>query len=266
MNQTLEFVVRHGYAVLFFWILAEQSALPLPSIPLLLACGALVRLERLHPALILFWGIAACLVGDSMLFTMGRRRGPRVLRFICRVALEPDSCVRQTESVFQRYGSASLLVSKFVPGLNAVAAPLAAMSGVRIGRFLLFDGLGALIWILTYTSLGYFFSKQLDLLVVYAERMGAGVILPVTGMVGAWIGWKYFQRRRFIRQLSARRITAEALREKLDAGEEVLLVDVRGAVQSEADPVPGALRVPLEDLEERHWDIPRDRDIVLVCT
>jgi membrane protein DedA with SNARE-associated domain len=266
VNHVIEFVVCHGYAVLFFWILAEQSALPLPSIPLLLACGALARLGRLSPHLILFWGITACLVGDSILFTLGRRRGPRVLRFICRVALEPDSCVRRTETVFQRYGSRSLLISKFIPGLNAVAAPLAAMSGVRITRFLLFDTAGALIWIFSYTCLGYVFSNQLDILGIYAERMGSWVILLAAGLLAAWIGWKYFQRRRFLKGLAANRMSAEELKQKLEAGEEIVVVDVRSTFQSQDDFIPGAFRIPLEELEESHWSIPRDRDIVLVCT
>ena len=132
---TIDFVVRHGYALLFLWILAEQAALPLPSAPLLLACGALAKDGRLSPHLILLTGLSACLIADNVWFMLGRRRGAKVLRFICRVALEPDSCVRQTETIYQRYGSRSLLVAKFVPGLNAVSAPLAAISGLSFGRF-----------------------------------------------------------------------------------------------------------------------------------
>jgi membrane protein DedA with SNARE-associated domain len=129
VTHTLDFVVRHGYALLFFWILAEQGALPLPSAPLLLACGALAKDGRLSPHWIVLTGLAACLIADNVWFMLGRRRGAKVLRFICRVALEPDSCVRQTETAYQKYGSRSLLVAKFVPGLNAVSAPLAAISG-----------------------------------------------------------------------------------------------------------------------------------------
>ncbi len=266
MNHLLEFVVRHGYAVLFLWILAEQAALPLPSMPLLLASGALARMHRLSPHLIVFWGVAACLAGDTARFLIGRRRGPGVLRFICRVALEPDSCVRRTETIFLRYGSASLLVSKFIPGLNAVAAPLAAMSGVTLWRFLLFDILSAVLWIVAYAGLGYVFSNQLDLLADYADRMGSGVFLLAAGLLAAWILWKFLQRRRFLKGLFAVRITAEELSQKLETGEEIVVVDVRSALQSEDNAIPGALRIPLEDIEQHHASIPRDRDIVLVCS
>ena len=266
MTDTLDFVVRHGYALLFFWILAEQGALPLPSAPLLLACGALAKDGRLALHWIFLTGMAACLLADNVWFMLGRRRGAKVLRFICRVALEPDSCVRQTETAFLRYGSRSLLVAKFVPGLNAVSAPLAAISGVRWGRFLLFDTLGALIWIGAYTGLGYVFSGELDRVGDYAARMGSWVGVLAVGLLAAWIGWKFAQRRRFLKKLAVARIAPEELRRKLEAGEDLVVVDVRSALESEADSVPGALRIPLEDLETRHGEIPRDRDIILFCS
>ena len=176
MGHTAEFVVRHGYALLFVWLLAEQGALPLPSVPLLLACGALSRSGQLNPVLVVLSGVAACLIADNVWFQLGRRRGGRILNFLCRIALEPDSCVRKTENAFAKYGVRSLLVSKFVPGLNAVAAPMAGSSGTTFGRFLWFDTLGALIWMSTYCGLGYVFSDQLETVGLYAMRMGSGLI------------------------------------------------------------------------------------------
>jgi membrane protein DedA with SNARE-associated domain/rhodanese-related sulfurtransferase len=266
VTHTLDFVVRHGYALLFFWILAEQAALPLPSAPLLLACGALAKDGRLTPHWIILTGVAACLIPDNFWFMLGRRRGAKVLRFICRVALEPDSCVRQTETVYLRYGIRSLLVAKFVPGLNAVSAPLAAISGVSFGRFAVFDMLGALLWIGTFTGLGYIFSGQLDKVGDFAARTGSGVVVLALGLVAAWVGWKFLQRWRFLRKLAVSRITPEELRRMLEAGEEIVVVDVRSTLETEVDTVPGALRIPLEDLETRHGEIPRDRDIILFCS
>ena len=258
--------MRHGYALLFFWILAEQGALPLPSAPLLLAGGALARDGHLTLHWIVLTGVAACLIADNVWFILGRRRGAKVLRFICRVALEPDSCVRQTETAYLRYGIRSLLVAKFVPGLNAVSAPLAAISGVSFGRFVLFDTLGALTWICAFTGLGYIFSDQLDRVGDYAARMGSWVAVLAVGLLAAWIGWKFAQRQRFLRKLTVARIAPEELKQRLEAGEDLVVVDVRSALESEVDSVPGALRIPLEDLETRHGDIPRDRDIILFCS
>jgi len=264
--QTLDFVVRHGYVLLFFWVLAEQAGPPAPSLPLLLACGALARDGRLSAHLVILTGVAACLIADSFWFALGRRRGPKVLRFLCGVALEPDSCVRQTETVFLRFGSRSLLLAKFVPGLSTVSAPLAAISGLSFSRFLLLDVLGALIWISSYAALGYIFRNQLDRVFDQATRMGSGLAVLVLGLLAAWIAWKFVQRRRFLRKLTVARITAEQLKSKLDAGEQLVVVDVRTTLESDADSVPGALRIPLEELETRHGDIPRDRDIILFCS
>jgi len=263
---TLDFVVRHGYALLFFWILAEQGALPLPSAPLLLACGALAKDGRLSAHLIVLTGLAATLIADNVWFMLGRRRGAKVLRLICRVALEPDSCVRQTETAFLRYGVRSLLVAKFVPGLNAVSAPMSAISGVSFVRFFIFDTLGALIWIISYMALGYVFSNQLDLVGDYIARMGSWVAVLAVGLLAAWIVWKHSQRRRFLKKLAVSRITAEELWNKIESGESIVVLDVRSALESAEDAMPGALRVPLEELEERHVDIPRDRDIILFCS
>ena len=266
MTHTLDFLVRYGYVLLFFWILAEQGALPMPSAPLLLACGALARDGRLSLALIVLTGLAACIIADNVWFVLGRRRGVRVLRFICRIALEPDSCVRETETAYQRYGSRSLLVAKFIPGLNAVSAPLAGISGLRFGHFILFDTAGALLWIGSFTGLGYIFSNQLDRVAEIAARMGSWVAVMAVALLAAWIGLKFIQRRRFLKKLAIDRITASELKAKLEAGEEVVVVDVRTLLESEADSVPGALRIPLEYLETRHIDIPRDRDIILFCS
>src|SRR5581483_4188193 len=255
MHHLVAFVIRHGYAVMFFWVLAEQAALPLPSPPLLLACGALVRSGRLNLLLVVFWGIAGCLIGDTIWFHLGRSRGPKVLRFVCKLALEPDSCVRRTENTFLKYGMRSLLVAKFVPGLNAVAAPLAGSAGVNLARFLLFDCVGAFLWIGSYVITGYLFSDQLERVADLAVRMGSRGVLLVAGLLAAWIAWKFFQRQRLIKDLAVARITPEELQKKLEAGEDVTIVDVRIKLEAEKDsPIPGVLRISSEELEARHQE------------
>ncbi len=265
MNETAEFVIRHGYAVLFFWILAEQGALPIPSIPLLLVCGALAKAGHLSPAPILFFGLAACLIADSAWFQIGRMRGSRVLGFLCRLALEPDSCVRQTENGFVRYGVRFLLVSKFVPGMNAVAAPLAGTSRAGWGPFLFFDALGAVLFISVWGAAGYLLSNQLDTVGDIVGRAGFRLFLSIVFLAGAWIAWKFFQRKCFFKKLAVARISAGELRRMLDAGEPVAVIDVRGALHSDEEQVPGALRIPLGELALRRREIPRDRDVVLFC-
>ena len=265
MNETTEFVIRHGYAVLFFWILAEQGALPVPSVPLLLVCGALAKTGHLSPAPILFLGVLACLIADGAWFQLGRSRGRRILGFLCRMALEPDSCVRQTENGFVRYGVRFLLVSKFIPGMNALAAPLAGSARVGWGPFLLFDILGAALFVASWGTVGYLFSGQLEAIGKIVGLAGFRLFLSIAAVTGGWIAWKYFQRRRFFRKLSMARIPVTELQRMLDAGEDVVVIDVRG-ISAGDGPIPGALRIPLSELAARQHEVPRDRDVVLFCS
>jgi len=260
------FIERHGYTLLFFWVLAEQGAIPLPSIPLLVTAGALVRLGKLQMPVAIACCVGGALVADTVWFQLGRHRGHRVLRFLCRVALEPDSCVRRTEDAFLKHGLNSLLVAKFVPGLNAVAAPLAGSSGAGYWRFLVYDITGAVIWSGAYLLLGFVFFEQLEVVVGYASRMGSGLLILIVSLFALWIGWKFTQRRRFLRQLNIARITPEELRDRLDAGEDLWIVDLRTGLDGDSGTIPGAVRISSEDLRSGVPAIPRDRDIILFCS
>lgn len=266
IRQTIAFVERHGYALMFLWVLAEQSALPLPSVPLLLAAGALIRTGRLHVLPAVVSCVIAALIADTIWFQLGRHRGRRVLRLLCRVSLEPDSCVRQTENAFVKYGMNSLLVSKFIPGLNAVAAPLAGNSKRSYWQFLLIDSAGASIWSGAYLAAGYVFSEQLETMLAYASRMGSSLLMLVVALFALWIGRKFVQRRRFLKQLDVARITPEELRDRLNAGEDLFIVDLRSRVPVSRDAIPGAIRISPEDLTAGGQEIPRDREIILFCS
>jgi membrane protein DedA with SNARE-associated domain len=265
ITQTIHFVERHGYAVLFCWVLAEQGAFPLPSIPLLLAAGSLIRTGKLHAALALAACVSAALIADSLWFHLGRTRGTRVLRWMCRLSLEPDSCVRRTENVFTRYGLRGLLVAKFVPGLNAVAAPLAGISLTPTWRFLLYDAAGAALWSGVYLALGYLFTEQLETVLGYASRMGLSVFTLIAAIGVLWILWKLIQRRRFLHKISIARITPAELADLLASGNEPYIIDLRSA----GDPLPlphSTIRITPEELAAGRHPIPRDREVVLACT
>jgi membrane protein DedA with SNARE-associated domain len=266
VSQAIAFVERHGYALLFLWVLVEESAIPLPSIPLLLAAGALVRGGRMRGLPAIACCVAAALIADTIWFQLGRRRGRRILGLLCRVSLEPDSCVRQTESAFLKYGMKSILIAKFIPGLNAVAAPLAGNSRAPFARYLLYDAVGAALWSGGYLVLGFLFRAQLEMLLAYASTMGSGLLLLVAALFGLWIGRKYVQRRMFLKRLKGDRITARELRERLDAGQDLVIVDLRSRPSDDAPGIPGAIRLTTEELTARSREIPRDREIILFCS
>jgi membrane protein DedA with SNARE-associated domain len=266
ITHAIHFVERYGYALLFFWVLGEQGALPIPSAPLLVAVGALIRTDRMSAVGALACCLAGSLIADSVWFYFGRRRGKSVLRFLCRVSLSPDSCVRQTENAFHKYGVKTLLIAKFIPGLNAVAAPLAGDSGLGVARFLAFDALGILFWSGAYIAAGYLFADQLELTLSYIQRLGSGLSILIAALFAAWILWKFVQRRRFLKQLEIARITPQELRDRMDAGDDLYIVDMRGALENDAASIPGAVRLSSEDLTANPHQIPRDRDIILFCS
>ena len=265
LEQAADFLIRHGYAVLFGWVLLEQLGLPIPAAPLLIAAGALARAGRMNLAFVVALAFIALISADLFWYSLGRYRGGRILKLLCRITLEPDSCVRRTENLFIRHGARSLLVAKFIPGLNTAAPSLAGVFRMPVRRFLIFDGLGGFLWVVTVTSLGLILGDQLEQL---ALRWGGWLVAVLAGSLAAYVLWKFIQRRRFLRRLRIARITPKELMDKLTAGEIISIVDLRQPMDIEAFPqmIPGALRIAMEEIEERHGEIPRDRDVVLYCS
>ncbi|HVP56407.1 MAG TPA: VTT domain-containing protein [Candidatus Eisenbacteria bacterium] len=268
MAEMLQFVVQHGYVLLFFWVLAEQAGLPIPASPLLLAAGALAGQHQLNFALTIVVAATGSLASDTIWYYFGKRKGTVVLNWLCKIALEPDSCVRRTESTFTKLGLRTLLVCKFIPGLNTAAPALAATAGIGLPQFLLFDWLGALLWASAFAGLGLAFSKQLDRIADDVARFGSWTLLLVVGGIAGYALSKFYQRRRFLKQVAGVRIAPEDLKERLDAGDPVTIIDLRHPLDLLPDPrtLPGALRISPEELQRRHGEITRDGEIVLFCT
>jgi membrane protein DedA with SNARE-associated domain len=268
MREAVQFLINQGYIVLFLWVLFEQLGLPIPVAPILLAAGALAGIGKLNFFLVFILACLAAFLSDQFWYQLGLRRGSKVLPFLCRISLDPDSCVQRTKRIFARYGARSLLAAKFIPGLNTIGPPLAGILRMRLLQFLLFDGLGILIWVGVFTLLGYQFGQEIEEHVTNTRGMGAwvGLVVPV-GLV-VYILWKYIQRRRFLHQLNIARISPEEVKQRLDAGDDILILDLREALEFEIEPrtILGAFHLPIEELEEQHHKIPRDREIVLFCT
>jgi membrane protein DedA with SNARE-associated domain len=268
MHTTLEFVLRHGYAVLIAWVFAEQAGLPIPSMPILLAAGALAGAGRMSLPGSLLCSVLAAMAADAVWFQLGRLRGIEVLRLLCRISLEPDSCVRRTEGIFSSQGARALILSKFVPGLNTVAPPLAGVVRMRVWRFLVFDALGAVLWAGTFLGLGYAFSEEIEPLALRAESTGGWALAILGGGLAAYIAYKFIARQRFLRELRIARIGVDDLKGRIDSGEELVIIDLRHALDVAADPetIPGAFRMDAEELEQKSNGLPRDREVILFCT
>lgn len=268
MHDILPFLLRHGYWVLFTNVMAEQLGLPIPAVPVLLAMGALAGLGNFSLWTALALAVCASLASDLIWFRLGRVRGHSILNLLCRISLEPDSCVSNTKNLFKKLGATALLVAKFVPGLNAAAAPLAGLTRMPPLKFLAADAAGAAAWSLTYLAVGFLFRTQLERAAEQAGRMGSWLLLVLATILGAYIAWKYYQRRRFIRELRVARVTPDELKRMLDDGEDIAIVDLRNALEVEFDSVklPGAIWMEMHEIDSRGEDLPRDKDVILYCS
>jgi membrane protein DedA with SNARE-associated domain/rhodanese-related sulfurtransferase len=265
MQETIDFLIRHGYWVLFGITMAEQMALPIPAIPALLAMGALAGTGRFSFGTAMLFAIAGATLADNIMYTLGRRKGHSLLRLLCRLSLEPDSCVSATRFWFRKLGSWAVVVAKLFPGLTTIAAPMAGLSKMPWWRFALADLTGSVVWSVTYMSLGYIFRAQLEEVAAAVVRLGSWLAAVIFGLMGLWIAYKLWQRRRFLRSLHVARIRPEELKDRLL---DVVLVDLRSPSEVDWDglKIPGALWFDRSDLESRQAEIPRDRDVVLYCT
>ena len=269
MTETLSYLARYDYILLPLWVFAEQMGTPLPSAPILLAAGALVASGRMNLTFTILLAASAALTADIFWFHAGRARGQHVIGRLCHFSMEPDSCVRRAKNLLDRHGLRLLLVAKFVPGLNTIAAPIVGSIGTPYCMFALVDLFGILVWIATFELLGFVFSAQLEKIATYAFRASTFLFtFLAAGVFVVYIVRKYVRRRSFLQALRMARITASELKQKLDKDEPVTIIDLRHSLDFLPDPytIPGAIRIPLEELEKRQGEIPRDREVVLYCT
>ncbi len=260
-----DFLLQHGYAVLFAVSLIAQLGLPVPLTPLLLAAGVLAKAGQLSLVPVVVLSAVASALGHLVWYEAGRRRGTAVLRLLCRISIEPDSCVRRTEDLFARHGGRALVAAPCVPGLGAVAPPLAGMAGMPVGRFLLLDSAGALLWSALFASAGFLAGPELMALVQVGLRYGAGVALAAGVALGLWLGWKIAQRSVVARAALAPRIEADDLRFRLASADPPAVVDLRSDVTRGDVSIPGARPVAPGDLPRWAEGVARDKEIVVLC-
>src|ERR1700693_5931819 len=228
MNAIVQLLVKHGYSVLFASVFARQMCLPVPSILFLIAAGALAGAGRMTLALALGLALIACWRADMGWYEAGRRWGDQILHFIYGLALNPDAAARRSKETFVRHGPRTLMLAKFVVGLDAATPSLAGLSGISRFRFIAFDAVGAALWSGAYAGLGYVLGKDLDRVAAYAVRLCALWVTVVFVALAVYVGRKLVQWHRIVREFRMARISPEELKQKLDAGEQVMIVDLHG--------------------------------------
>ena len=261
------FFADHGLAAVFGVVLLEQLGAPIPALPVLLVAGAKSAGDGSYLATALALAILASVIGDLAWFWAGRRYGHRVLRLLCRMSLSPDSCVRQTETAFERRGVAALVIAKFVPGLSTVAPPVAGALGLSLRSFLVFNGIGAALYFGSGLALGMIFHAQVDWALAKLAELGLVAVLVIGALLALYVAYRWWDRMQFVRTLRSDRIDVNELSGMLSRGDDPLVLDVRSRAHRQLDArrIPGARDVDLDDLERTLAEIPRDREVVVYC-
>lgn len=268
MSEILSLLTRHGAAVVFAVAFLEQIGAPVTAIPVIIVAGAVAATTGGSFGYLLGLAVAGALIADLIWFFIGRRYGARVLGLLCRISLSPDSCVRQTESFFDRWGLQSLVFSKFVPGFSLIAPPVAGAMRTRFASFLLYDTIGALVWAGASLVLGYLFRNAIDRVLDALERLGGWALVLLASAVVLFVAWRWHQRRRFLKSLRLARISVDELRARMREDETLVIVDVRTETAQSLVParIPGARTASSDTIEEALRDVDRGREIVLYCT
>jgi membrane protein DedA with SNARE-associated domain len=257
-----------NYLFVFGASLAENIGLPVPAWPLIVISTAAAAEGNGSVFVVFLLATLAAVSADYGWYLFGRKRGHRVLRLLCSVSLNPDSCVHKTEATFERHGLKSLLLAKFIPGLNTIAPPMAGMLRTSTPKFLLFDSGGASLWAGTAALVGYIWRREVEAILATVSRFGRSTLLLVFTLVIALAALKYYQRRRYYSQLRAARLSPQEVHSLLKQGNEVVVVDLRSnsALKLNPNKLPGALHITPEEFEKRWNIIPRDRDVIMYCT
>lgn len=260
-----EAVERNAVPVVFVNVLLQQLGLPVPAVPTLLLAGSLAA-TPLTLGKVLAAAVIASIVADWVWYIAGRAFGYRVLAGLCRLSINPASCVTQTEARFLRWGLPSLVIAKFIPGFSTVAPPIAGAMRMSLAGFLLAAGIGALLWAGLAMGTGWLLRGAVPDAIAVLDRNGAIAAFVVALALTLWLAWKIWQKHQFSRLTAVPHITPAELFAALEADEPPLLLDLRGASMiAETAPIPGAVVAEHDrlDLVARDW--PKGRPIVTLC-
>lgn len=263
-----QFLTAHGYLIIFVWVFLDQAALPMPSIPLLIAAGALVATGSLDFGSVVAVATIAAMIADVLWYQLGKRGGAKAISYVCKLSLEPDSCVTTTRNAFGRFGPVTIVISKYLPGVQTLAPASAGFVGAPLAGFLLLDLLGTLLYVVPFVAGGYFFQPQLVAATNALGDISGGLSIVLFSLLGGYVAFKATQWAVFYRGHKLRRLTAEELHARREQGENITIIDLRQRLDYELQPfvIPGALRIPISEIPRRQHEVPDHHDVALVCT
>lgn len=266
MQHLLDLLQQYGLLIVFMNAVLDQIGLPLPAYPTFLVTGSLIGVGKFGFASLLLTAVAGAVIADLFWFCAGRRYGTRVMAKLCRISLSPDSCVKQTETLYLKLGPSSLLFCKFIPGFASISSALAGSLGTKPLTFLIFDSLGAALWAGSGHFLGYVFSSTIDRLMLLLVDLGKwGSILILLALI-LFIGKKWRERRQFLHSLKMARISVDDLYALIEQGENPVIIDTRAPQLIQEGWIPGALFIEQKNIDELIQQIHPDEQIILYCS
>lgn len=263
-------MARHGYALTFGLLLAEAIGLPFPAAIALVAAGAAVAAHALWGPYVLIVAVAALLLGDTVQFWLGRYMGWALLGFLCRVSINPETCILRSAESFYKRGKATLVVAKFIPGVNTMAAPLAGSMKMRFSQFLRLDCAGALTYSVTYLAVGFLSRDFLKAILRGFHAAGRAMETVIIAALAVYAIYRIVQYRKHKMYRVVPRVQVQELAARLASSDasRVLIVDVRshGYYDSGAARIKNSIRIEPNNLDEEIKNLPKDKDIYLYCT
>ena len=270
MRDIAALLEEHGYAVLALIVFLEAVGVPVPAALALIAAGAASAWHHLRPEMVLVVALSAMLLGDTVLFILGRQTGWALLGFLCRIALNPESCILRSAESFYRRGRTTLLFAKFIPGINSLAPPLAGSMRMRYGQFLRLDFVGACLYILAYAGLGYLSSDLIVAVTRQAQAVGRALEWLLLAEFIGYVAYRVYLYWRHRKYRVVPRVQVEELAGRLSSGEAggITVADVRshGYYDPGALRIKGSIRLEPNNLLATVKDWPHDRQIYLYCT
>ena len=270
MHELLSMMARHGYSLTFCVLFAEALGLPLPAAIALVAAGAGVASHTLSAPGIVLSAAFALIFGDIIQFWLGRTAGWALLGFLCRLSMNPETCILRSAESFYKRGKATLVIAKFVPGLNTMAAPLAGSMKMRFGQFLRLESAGVLLYTLTYLTVGYLSRDFLAAVLRGFQAAGRVMEIALILALVVYAVYRVFQFHKYQNYRLEPRVQVQELAARLAAegSDKVLIVDVRshGYYDVGAERIRGSIRIEPNNLEDEIKNLPKDKDIYLYCT
>jgi membrane protein DedA with SNARE-associated domain/rhodanese-related sulfurtransferase len=265
MSILIELVLQYGLGLAFIGVLAGQIGLPIPAYPILIVTAALAARGHYSPAEVLAIAVLACAFADLAWYGAGGRFGRKVLAAMCRISLSPDSCVRQTEAIYEKWGAPSLMVAKFIPGFAAVATAMAGVVGVRVVAFVFFDLIGATLWSGLAVALGWIFRDAVDDVLRVIESAGRVGLAAIASAFALYLLLKLVQRQSLLRRLRMARVSAGELHAMLKDEPRPLVIDVRSADSRKSGVIPGSLGIEVRGPDEHLRSVPASKEVIIYC-